>query len=121
VTITLTGAAGGNTNTYLGGLGARFDVTFWSDGITPFFVSYGSGGQGAPSTPTGVSAGGGALAAVYLGLPQAPTTLLAVAGGGGGACNLKAGGNAGIPGGNGTNGQGTYPAGGGSQSGPGPV
>ena len=41
VTITLSGGNGGNANTWLGGQGAQFNATFWSDGATPFFVGRG--------------------------------------------------------------------------------
>jgi hypothetical protein len=44
VTLTLPGASGGNMNTKLGGNGANFDATFWSNGVTPFVVGYGAGG-----------------------------------------------------------------------------
>jgi hypothetical protein len=89
VTVTIVGGGGGacrNAGASVaaaGGGGASFQVSFFSDGVTPFIVSaYGQGGAGfyVASGGYGGGGGGGGATAIYAG-----GTLLAVAGGGGGA------------------------------------
>jgi hypothetical protein len=89
VTVMIVGGGGGASRNAgipaaaAGGGGASFQVSFFSDGVTPFNVSaYGQGGTGfyIASGTYGGGGGGGGATAIYAG-----GTLLAVAGGGGGA------------------------------------
>jgi hypothetical protein len=88
VTVTIVGGGGGASRngaaSAAGGGGASFQVSFFSDGVTPFTVSaYGQGGTGsyiASGSNFGGGGSGGGATAIY-----ASGTLLAVAGGGGGA------------------------------------
>ena len=78
-TLRLQGGAGGGGwfGQGIGGVGAIFSVSFYSDGLTPFTANVSSGG--ASSGGCG-SAGGGATGVVLL---STPPSVLAVAGGGG--------------------------------------
>jgi sugar lactone lactonase YvrE len=96
VTATITGGGGGGGfSGGTGGGGAQFQVTFFSDGVTPFTAQSATGGSSGNSN--GGAAGGGA-AAIFT-----ANAIIAVAGGGGGGNSFaNGGGQAGPPGGAGT-------------------
>lgn len=99
VTATIAGGAGGTgENDILGwvpqnGFGAAFSVTFWSDGITPFYVpGIGAAGSFPPSSGNNADqasrnkggGGGGGATALFIG-----NALAAVAAGGAGLARME--------------------------------